>query len=77
MSQCIKCLEEELVEKDQDETDAAMALPVPAPEVANAGGTRRLATPIPSELVRLPRKLGLVTSKVLFAGRGINRIVRD
>ena len=66
MSQCIKCLQEELVEKIQDEAEAARALPVPAPEVASAGGTRRLATPIPSELVQLPRKLGLVTSKVLF-----------
>ena len=66
MSQCIKCLEEELTEKAKDESDAALALPVPAPAVASAGGTRRLATPIPSELVRVPRKLSLVTSKVIF-----------
>ena len=66
MSQCIKCLEEETVEKIKDEADAALALPVPAPEVSSAGGTRRLATPIPSELIRLPNKLSLVTDKVIF-----------
>ena len=66
MSQCIKCLEEEIIEKIKDEAEAALALPVPAPEVSSAGGTRRLATPIPSELVRLPNKLRLVTDKVIF-----------